>query len=332
MQRYPSYAELMSQTGSPPGSSWGVFGPTDEVGTLNFIDAASVRAAAGLVRRGKVFNLDHHLQAFDPPLAPHRKSPRHEIFCRAPHHRDDFVDSLYLQGSSQIDGLRHFRHQVHGFYNGVADDRILPDSPDIGINRFAERGIVGRGVLVDVARHLARSGRRLDHAAGEPFPVSLLDEVASSQGVDFRPGDILLMRTGYLDWYFNQITKEQRVSLPQHLHSAGLLQSRDTLAWLWDNRIAVGASDNVGFEAIPSIPDSPFVTERDVALGISPMHAGLMHPSLIALMGFCIGELWDLDPLAEDCARTGVYEFMVTSKPLNLMGGVGSPANAMAIL
>lgn len=332
MKHYPSYAELMVRTDAPPGSSWGLFGADDEVGMLNFIDDECVRAASSLVRRGKVFNLDHHLQAFDPPLAAHRKSPRHEIFCRAPHHRDDFVDNLYLQGSSQIDGLRHFRHQVHGFYNHTPDDRIQPGTPDIGINRFAERGIVGRGVLIDIERHLAAKGARLDHAAGEPFPASLLDEVAEAQGVKFRPGDILLMRTGYLHWYFHETTAKQRAGLPQHLHSAGLLQSRDTLAWLWDHRIGMGASDNVGFEAIPSILDSPFVTERDVALGISPMHAGLMHPTIIALMGFCIGELWDLDPLAEDCARTGVYECMLTAKPLNLMGGVGSPANAMAIL
>jgi hypothetical protein len=332
MERYPSYAELMARTDAPPGSSWGIFGEHDEVGTLNFLTPDCVRAAASLVRRGRVFNLDHHLQAFEPPLAPHRKSPRHEIFCRAPHHRDDYVDSLYLQGSSQIDGLRHFRHQVYGFYNRVPDDRILPDTPDIGINRFAERGMVGRGVLIDIDRHLARQGRKLDHAAGEPFPVSLLDEVAEAQGVAFRPGDILLMRTGYLDWYFNQAGPETRRTLPQHLHSPGLIQSRDTLAWLWDHRIAIGASDNVGYEAIPSIPDSPFVTERDLKLGISPLHAGLMHPTIIALMGFCIGELWDLDPLAADCAQTGVYECMITAKPLNLMGGVGSPANAMAIL
>ncbi len=43
------------------------------------------------------------------------------------------------------------------------------------------------------------------------------------------------------------------------------------------------------------------------------------------------GELFDLELLAEDCARDGVYEALLTAKPLMLRGGVGSPANAMAI-
>jgi hypothetical protein len=328
---FPSYRELMARKDAPAGSSWGVFGKNDEVGTLNFIDAACIRRASALVKRGAVFNLDHNLQAFSPPLAPHRQNLKHTMFCRSPHHRDDYIDNLYLQGSSQIDGLRHFKHQEHGFYNFVSDDDVDPGSPTIGVNRYAERGIVGRGVLIDIERYLATKGRRLDHRAGEPFPASLLDETAAHQGLRFEPGDILLMRTGWLAWYFNETNPEERATLPQHLRSPGLIQSRDTTAWLWDNRIAVGASDNVGFEAIPSIEASPFVTEADRAAGISPIHAGLMHPTLIALMGLCIGELWDLDPLAEDCARTGVYECMVTAKPLNLTGGVGSPANALAI-
>ena len=56
-----------------------------------------------------------------------------------------------------------------------------------------------------------------------------------------------------------------------------------------------------------------------------------MHHDLIALLGFVLGELFALDELADDCAADGVYEFMVTSKVLNLVGGVGSPPNAVAI-
>jgi hypothetical protein len=57
----------------------------------------------------------------------------------------------------------------------------------------------------------------------------------------------------------------------------------------------------------------------------------MMHPDLIAMLGVCLGELWKLDELAQDCANDGVYEVMVTCKPLNLVGGVGSPANALAL-
>jgi hypothetical protein len=56
-----------------------------------------------------------------------------------------------------------------------------------------------------------------------------------------------------------------------------------------------------------------------------------MHPDLIALMGMCLGEMWKLDELAADCAEDRSYEFFLTAKPLNLVGGVGSPPNALAI-
>ena len=58
---------------------------------------------------------------------------------------------------------------------------------------------------------------------------------------------------------------------------------------------------------------------------------GFLHIQLIAHLGMALGELWDLDALAEDCAADGVYECMVMSAPLNLRGGVGSPPNALAI-
>ena len=44
-----------------------------------------------------------------------------------------------------------------------------------------------------------------------------------------------------------------------------------------------------------------------------------------------IGELWDLERLAADCAEDGVYEGLITTSPLNVAGGAGSPANAMVL-
>ncbi len=330
--RIPTYRELLARQDAPPGSAWKVFGERDELGTVNFITPACVRDAAALVRRGVTFNLDCRLDAFEPPVARNRHRPRHTIFCSSPHHRDDFVDGLYLQGTTQVDSLRHFRHPDHGFYNGVRDEDVRAGSATIGVNRYAERAIAGRGVLIDVDRHLRAHGRALDPRSGEPFPVSLLDEVARAQGVEVRRGDILLMRTGWLKSYFADWSAQERASLPGRLQCPGLVQSHETLEWLWDHGVAIGASDNLGFECIPSVAASPFVSAYDREAGTDPIHAGLMHPTLIALLGLCIGELWDLEALAEDCAATGIYECMVSVKPLNLTGGVGSPANAMAIL
>jgi kynurenine formamidase len=94
----------------------------------------------------------------------------------------------------------------------------------------------------------------------------------------------------------------------------GLDAHRETAAWLWDHRIAAIAADNPAVEA----------QKVDAAVGFQ-------HRRLIPLLGMALGEFWFLDDLASDCAEDGVYEFMLVAAPLNIPGGVGSPANAYAI-
>lgn len=330
--RVPTYADLMARTDAPRGSSWGVFGAEDELGTVNFTTPERTKRAAACIRRGEPFNLDRPLGAFDPPTSHQRRPHAHTIFGNNIHHRDDVLDSFYLQGTSQIDALRHMRHPLHGFYNDAPDAEIVVGSPRNGIGRWAERGgIVGRGVLVDVDRYLRDAGRPLDHDASTPFTVADLDAALATQGAEVRPGDILMIRTGWLSFYAG-LSPEGRREMPRRLRSAGLIQSHESLAWLWDRQVSVCAADNVGVEAIPPDPSSPFAAELQGVEGVtSEMQARLMHPSLIAMLGLVLGELWDLDALAEDCARDGVWECFVSIKPLNLVGGVGSPANAVAI-
>ena len=59
---------------------------------------------------------------------------------------------------------------------------------------------------------------------------------------------------------------------------------------------------------------------------------GSLHRRLIPHLGFAIGELFDFGPLARACRRAGRYEFLFTSVPLHVAGGVGSPATAVAVL
>jgi hypothetical protein len=48
-------------------------------------------------------------------------------------------------------------------------------------------------------------------------------------------------------------------------------------------------------------------------------------------MGLMLGEYWDLNALAADCAADGVYEFQLIAPPLRVVGAVGSPVNPIAI-
>lgn len=59
---------------------------------------------------------------------------------------------------------------------------------------------------------------------------------------------------------------------------------------------------------------------------------GFLHYRLIPLLGMAVGELFALDILADHCARAGVYEGLFVAAPIQKTGGVGSPANAVALL
>ncbi|WP_137389093.1 cyclase family protein [Rhodoligotrophos defluvii] len=331
-KRFPSYAELRDRNDAPPRSAWGVFGAEDELGTLNFLTPQRVLDAIASVKTGEVINLNLPLEAFASPLSPTRKNFRHNIFANNPSHRDEYLDNFYPQASSHIDGLRHIGHPDFGFYNGADPAKFQPGEPLIGVNRFAERGIVGRGVLVDVDRFRKTQGRPIDHAGAERIPITDVAAAAADQGVEFRSGDILLLRIGWVHHHLRELTPEQRLAATQPLRVTGLLASEETVAWLWDNQFSMIAVDNFSVEAFPAQEDSPFLTEAE-RRGEAPrtLYSGVMHNVLIPLLGFVLGELWNLDDLAARCAEDGRWDCLLVSSPLNLTGGAGSPANALAI-
>lgn len=329
--RWPTYAELV-ESADPPGSAWHVFGPDDELGTINFITDEVRRRAAGLIRTGRMFNLDYSVSAFEPYPTGTRPVSRHQLFSNNPHHFDDWLDSFYLQSTTQIDSLRHIAHPGIGFYNGHQRSEITPDSPTLGIQRWAEiGGIVGRGILLDVERHLASAGRPIDQAATTYITVGDLEATAAAHGVRFEDGDILLLRTGWAEYCRTGMDAAAREAFKHDIKLPGLDCTRDMVAWLWDHHFSLVAADNLGVEAFPYTPGN------DLALPDQPRpekgidHNGSLHRPLIPLLGLALGEMWALDELAADCAADGVYEFFLSAKPLNVIGGVGSTANAVAI-
>src|SRR5580704_6600804 len=129
-----SFDDLMQRRDEPPGTTWGHFGRTDELGMVNLLTEDRVLDGIRCVQRGAVFNLDLPLDAFDPPIS-YRQPPKHTMLQRIEHHWDDYVDGLWLQGSSQIDGLRHYMHSDYGYYKHAEPTEIREGSPTIGINR-----------------------------------------------------------------------------------------------------------------------------------------------------------------------------------------------------
>jgi kynurenine formamidase len=319
----PPYTELTTRQDGPPGSSWHVFDTNPERGMANFAGADQVRRAAGLINTGEVFSLDYALNAFDPPMARARGVPRHEILSSHAEARDDVLHDFYLQATSQVDGLRHRRASGHGFYNGIADDLIDVGTPALGIQRWAENPIVGRGVLIDIEGWAAAAGTPLDHFAGPAISAGALDDALHDQGTTLEPGDLILVHTGWANWFLGA-DNTTRAQVRDARRSTGFRQALDLPEWLWDNRIALFATDTFAVEVLPVVADSPFMRT-------APEDRGMMHQELIAKLGVPLGELWNLTALIEHSRRTGRWDAFVTVKPLHLTGGVGSPANATAI-
>ena len=314
----PSYDELPVKAGSPEGSAWGLFGDDDQLGCLNLLTPERVVAAAKLVRKGAVFPLNLRIDEPNPPLFGRGDVKHTLIDLGGGVARDDYLDNFYPQASSQWDGLRHIRHPRDGFYGGVPDDEIVIGKGRLGIEHFARKGIVGRGVLLDVGRYLESRGTPLDYAGSTIITVETLDACAKVQGVQIETGDILLVRTGWLRWYLQEATPEQKKTMAADsmtaLTTPGLGPADATAEYLWNLHIAAVAADNPALEVFPATQET-----------------GFLHFRLIPHFGMPIGEMWYLDDLATDCAQDRVHEFLLTSAPLNVPGGVGSPPNAIAV-
>jgi kynurenine formamidase len=319
----PRYADLPVVAGAPPRSSWGLWGADDRLGCLNLLTHERALAASALVERGVVFALDADLATPGPPLFG-RQPFRHEVTGTddGPSH-DDVLHGWNTQGSSQWDGFRHIRHPVHGWFGGAPEGAH-------GIHHWAERGLVGRAVLADVARWRHDHGRPLDPDAPDPVTADELLATLDAQGTVPEVGDVLLIRTGWLGWY-QGLDDEQRRQLASGHRNPGLHPEERTAQVLWDLHVAAVAADNPSLEVWP--PGALNSADELAAIRADPARRPeiFVHQRLLPLLGIPIGELFVLDALADDCAAEGDWEGLFTSAPLNLRDGVASPPNALVV-
>ena len=315
--RIPSYSELPVRAGAPAGAAWGVFGDDDEVGTINLLTPDRVVAATSSIRTGKVFALNLPINIPDPPLFTRGKHTHTvKIFPGAEFVLDDFLDNFYPQASSQWDALAHVKHPVHGAYNGIPDTQITGrGGMRLGIDNLARRGIAGRGVLADVARYYDRVGKSINFTRAESIPLEDVKAALEDEGVELQAGDILLIRIGWTKFYLSA-SAEIKEELSKETVVPGIEGSERTARWLWDNHLAAVASDSPALEALPKTAGNEME---------------FLHFHMLAFFGMPIGEMWNLEDLADECAADGDYDFFLTSAPLNIPGGVGSPPNALAI-
>jgi kynurenine formamidase len=313
-EKIPKFAQLPIRPDAPRESSWGVFGDDDQLGCLNFLTAQGVVAAAALVRKGSVFRLDAPIGfAVQPPIRKPVKHTIHSHFDVGFSALDDVLDNYNTQEGSQWDGYAHYgRMRDKLFYNGVRLEEIRSGpGGKLSIDQWKNK-VVGRGVLIDVFRYCTAQGRQVNPLTDEVYTTAELKAAADEYGVELKPGTILLVRTGWMQAYL-KTTEEQRRAEAGRRKSIGVERSSELMQWLWDNRIAAIGSD------CPAVEPSPIEGR------------GILHHRALFALGLPLGEMFDLEELAADCAGDGVTEFMLVSAPLNLQGGIASPPNAVAI-
>lgn len=302
----PAFADLPTHPELGLKHSWEVFGSQDDLGTLNHLTPSRVAAAAAEVRTGESFGLSLGLQAIDPPLFG-REPLKQSVFATSRNDWDEKLDNVFPQAGTQWDGLLHVRAREHGFYTGVTDDP--PASGRLGISAW--RGVLaGRGVLLDLGAHLG-----LDALAGHPVSAQQVQDCADAQGVTVQPGDFLCLRFGWTSAYRRLCAAERTdYATPGRTTFTGLAGTELMSQVLWDWGVSALVCDNPAAEVAPGDPG-----------------VGSLHRRLLPMLGMPIGELFDLDALAEACRADGRWSFLLIAAPHQLAGSVASPGNAVGL-
>ncbi len=312
MGELPDYDDLPELAGLGMRHAWDAFGRDDDLGSINLLTPDRVRAAARRVQTGQMVNLSLSLDEPDPPLFG-RKPLAHDIYALDRNTLDDSVDSLFMQASSQWDGLRHVRAREHGYFTGIADG-FTPGRGRLGIEHWVEHGMSGSGVLLDVAGFMAATGRDYDALSPRSISAADLRAVVAHQGTEINAGDMLCIHFGWVEAY-RALDGAARTAYADNVQHAGLDGSEDMARQLWNWHVATVACDNPAVEVVPGDPK-----------------IGSLHRRMIPLLGMAFGEMFDFSALAPALRARGDWHFMMTAIPLNLPGGIGSPANALAIL
>ena len=252
---------------------------------------------------------------------------------------NDDLAILYLQYSTQWDSLAHvgglFDADGDGvvervFYNGFRAGKeitgpsdaadagisgpIKPESTSrahaLGIERMAEHGVQGRGVMIDLRAHFGDERKVVGYED--------LMTVMAADGTKVESGDMVCLHTGFAE----RVLEMNRQPDPKFLHGAcAALNGRDQrlLDWISSSGLAVLVADNYAVEAFPSEPGA------ESRCSILPLHEHCLFKN-----GIPLGELWRLTPLANWLREHKRSRFLLTAPPLRLPGAVGSPVTPIA--
>lgn len=319
MKRFPITSVIALGVGLVAGASafaqdqpdWveGRWGADDELGAANLMTDESVLAASELITEGKVYSLGLTVGSDTPAFPPRSMSvtilqPGQNGNSGLGDNNFTYNDDIFMGWlgiGPQIDGLGHSGVD-HLYYGGRSYDDFADPAglTELGLDKLP--GLVGRGVLIDMAEHFGTDIVE----EGTPYTEEDITAAAEAQGIEIREGDIVLFHSGWLNVLDGPDADPERyaaaepgvgVSGAEYLAGIGVM--------------AVGA-DTWGMEVVPA------ETEGE---------AFRAHQILQPENGIYILENMDTRELAAD----GVDEFMFVLGQARLKGAVQMIINPIAI-
>jgi kynurenine formamidase len=307
--------------------NWGRWGEQDRRGMANFLTPDLVMKAAGLVTKGKVYALGEEVHNDVPrAITPSRFGPQivleNDGYDRVT--QPGQFDPKRNQGAASYTIMHnhvgtHLDTFAHIYRENALFNNMPPPKPVGTVHGDAAsvKFIVGRGVLLDVARYKGQ----------DPLPgnywITLddLKNTAKAQNVEIRKGDVLLIRTGWRTMW-DKPGPDGRADIAHRQY----LQPQpgvgpDCLPFLNDMEIVAIGADTAAVEW--NFPFDPNYTRK----AFNGFQGLPLHVDFIWNRGAYIIEILNLDELAKD----GAYEFLFVVAPLLLRGGVGVPVNPIAI-
>jgi kynurenine formamidase len=301
--------------------NWGRWGPDDEVGALNFLTPAEVLRGVQSVKQGKVITIGMAIGNKGGDSVWPGRMPAQRLMTQDKSHyvsgklkelnggleyADDFV-VMFLQGSTQYDALGHtwYDDKIWNGYDAMTTTGGLEKA---SVFPIAQHGIVGRGILLDVAR--ARGKDALDK--GEEIHLPDLLDAAKKQNVTIEKHDILLLRTGFLNSFFTQ----GAAKFYEGFNEPGLSYSKELVQWFYEMEIPALCTDTIANE-------TTIHKETGIAL---PLHAALM-----CNLGVALNEICDLEELGQSCAEDKQYTFLYAAAPIKFKNATGAPVNPVVI-
>jgi hypothetical protein len=342
----------------PEGSTWGDYGPDDQLGRMNELTAEKVRQGIAEVKEGRTFCLSLPLdypggnvlnpRRHPPQIRPTLRGDRPNWLFQVGQEMPGMVDVmnddlaiLHLQYSTQWDGFAHagalFDADGDGipeavFYNGYRGDAHMP-GPSDGRDSGAVPGTMVEARGTSAARALGVENMAVKGLQGRAVMIDLfahygrrrhavgyddLMRVMSADGIVVEAGDFVLLRTG-----FDEVILEGGRTPDQHTletSCTGLDGGDDRLQrWISESKLVALISDNYAVEILHNMPVRP-----------GQCAALPLHQHCLFRTGVNLGELWRLSELADWLRANNRSRFLLTAPPLRLPGAVGSPVTPVA--